>query len=82
MDCSVDFGFGGYFRFDVVLDLIIFGFQVLENSGLLNDVIGKFLPLHISISVDVDLIEEVSQVPNKSSLSIGEFNLPEPEVLG
>lgn len=54
-----------------MLDFIIFAFQILENSGFLYNIVGEFLPLHISISVDVDLIEEIGEIANQSVLTIG-----------
>ena len=64
VDRGVDFDLGDCLRLDVVLDLIVFAFEVFEHCGLLDDVVGELLPLHVPVPVDVDLVEEVGEVPD------------------
>ncbi len=63
-----------------MFDLICFGFEIFEDSGLFDDIIGELLPFHIAISVDVNFIEQVSQVSNKRDVPVGGIDLPEFEV--
>lgn len=68
------------FRFDVMFNLIVFTFEVLQDRRLFNYIVGKFLPLHISVSIDIDLFEEICEVSNEPSLSVGQVDLPELKV--
>lgn len=63
-----------------MLDFVIFALEVLEYGGLFDDVVGELLPLHIAISIDVYLLEEVGQVAHQPCLAIGQFHLPKLEV--
>jgi hypothetical protein len=63
-----------------MFDLISFRLEILQYSSFFNDIIGKLFPLHIAIAVDVDLIEKISQVPNKGNIAIGGIDLPEFEM--
>lgn len=65
-----------------MLNLIIFSLQVFQHRCLLDDVVGKFLPLHVSVPVYVNLVEEVGKVSHQAGLSIRKLDLPEPEMLG
>jgi hypothetical protein len=47
-----------------VFDLIVFAFEVFKNGGLLYNIVGELLPFHVSVAIDIDLIEEVRQIPH------------------
>jgi hypothetical protein len=59
-----------------MLDLIGLGLEILEDSRLLNDIVGKLIPLHIAIAININLIKQVSQVPHQGNFPIGHPNLP------
>jgi hypothetical protein len=63
-----------------MFDLISFRLEILQYSCFFNDIISKLFPLHIAIAIDVDLIEKISQVPNKGNIAIGGIDLPEFEM--
>jgi hypothetical protein len=63
-----------------VFDLVILTLEILEDGGLLDNVIGELLPLHIAIAVDVYLLEEVGQISYQSGLTIGQLHLPKLKV--
>lgn len=47
-----------------MLDLIRFRLEIFQNSSFLNDIIGKLFPLHIPITVNINFIEQVGEIPN------------------
>jgi len=79
---SVDFYFRNDLRFDVVFDFVVFAFEIFEDCSFLYDVVGELFPLHVTIAIYVDLIEQISQISDKSFLAIGQLNLPEPKMFG
>lgn len=54
-----------------MFDLVIFSFEIFEYSSFFDDIISKFFPFHISIAIDIDLIEQIGQVSHKPCLSVG-----------
>ncbi len=76
MDSSLDFNFDREITFDIVLDLISFRLEVFQDSGFLNDIIGKLFPLHIPITIDINLIEQIGQIPDKRNVPIGSIYKP------
>lgn len=71
MHTDIDSNFGGDFRFDVMFDLIVFAFKVLEHCSFFDNIVGKLIPLHISVPIDVDLIEEIGQISYEAGLAVG-----------
>lgn len=63
-----------------MLYLIIFIFKVLENCGLLNNIVSKLLPFHVSVPVNIDLVEEVGKIADQSFLTVRQLDLPKLEV--
>ena len=59
IDQIINLDLGGDLTFYITFDLIIFAFEILQNCGFLNDIVGEFIPLHITISIDIDLIEQI-----------------------
>jgi hypothetical protein len=76
----VDLDLDRQIAFNIMFNLISFGLEILQYSSFFNDVIGKLFPLHIAITIDIDLIEQVSQVPDKGNITIGGIDLPELEM--
>ena len=64
-----------------MFDLVGFTFEIFKNSGLFDDVVGKLLPLHVAVAVDVDFVEKEGQISHKCDFSIRDVHLPEFEVL-
>lgn len=44
----------------VELDFILLGFDVVEDGSLLYDVVGELLPLQHTITVEIDLLKQIS----------------------
>jgi len=65
-----------YLRLNIMFNFIVFALQILKHSRLLNYIIRKLFPFHISIPININFIEEISQIAHQSILSIGEINLP------
>jgi hypothetical protein len=63
-----------------MFDLIRLTFQVFQNCGFLDNVVGKLFPLHISVSIDIDLIKQICQVPYQRNISIRRIYFPELEM--
>lgn len=82
MDTAVYLDLGGYFRLDILFDLVIFAFQIFKDCGLLDDVVGEFLPFHVSISIYIDLVKQISQIAYQPHLSVGQIDLPETQMFG
>lgn len=64
-----------------MLDLADLGLQILQYCCLLNDVVGKLLPLHVPVPIYVYLVEQVSEVPDQGNVSVRRIYLPELQVL-
>jgi hypothetical protein len=63
-----------------MLDFIVFALEVLQDCGLLYDVVSKLLPFHIAISIDIDLLEQIGEVSNQSGLAVRQVHLPKFEM--
>jgi hypothetical protein len=63
-----------------MLDLVIFAFEIFQDCRLLDNIISKLVPFHVSVAVDVNLLEEIGEIANKPSLSIRKLYLPKFEV--
>ncbi len=64
-----------------MLYLVSFRFKIFKHSSFLYDIIGKLLPFHIAITININLVEKVSQISDKRNITIGSVNLPELEML-
>lgn len=68
------------FSFDIMLDLIIFALEILQHSRLFDYIIGKFLPFHISIPIDIYFPKERCEISHQSCLAVRQVDLPELEM--
>jgi hypothetical protein len=59
---SVDFQFWLSVCLYISFDLLCFRFEIFQNCGLFDNIVGELLPLHVAITVDIDLIKQLSQV--------------------
>lgn len=77
---AIDFSLRFNVWFYILLDFLWFTFQVFEDCGFFNNIIGKLFPFHISVSIDINFIKELGQKSFKGLVSIGHLGLPEFEV--
>lgn len=64
-----------------MLYFISFTLQVLEHSGLFNNIVGELVPFHVPIPIDINFIEQKCQVPHERNFPIGDVILPKLKML-
>lgn len=58
LDDPINFHFGLYFWFYIMFNLVSFTFQILQNSSFFNNIVGKLIPFHVTIPINIDLVEK------------------------
>jgi hypothetical protein len=63
-----------------MFDLISFAFEIFKYSSFFNDIISELIPLHVTITININLIEQISKISDQSNISIWTTYLPKLEM--